>query len=85
MYYFLLGSLFLEFDQYLAVYIFFSFSIAISTSKELGSGTLGSAVCITVFNIISAMYTQYLTEVILLSVQNIVRICKQIISHILPC
>jgi hypothetical protein len=41
MYYLLLGSVLLEYDEYLLIHIF---SIAISTLKQLGSGTNGSAV-----------------------------------------
>jgi hypothetical protein len=48
MYYLLLGSALLEFDQYLVTFFLFTFSMVITTSKELGSGTNGSAVCISV-------------------------------------
>jgi hypothetical protein len=37
-----------EFDHYLAIYTFLTFQTAISNSKGLGSGTNGSAICISI-------------------------------------
>jgi hypothetical protein len=46
----LLLELFLpEFDHYLADLYLFNFAMATSTSKVLGSGTIGSDVCISIY------------------------------------
>jgi hypothetical protein len=45
MFYLLLESVLLAFDQYPVIYTFFNFGRAISNSRGLDSGTKGSGVC----------------------------------------
>jgi len=59
--------------------VFFTFLMAISTSKALGSGTSGSAICIAIcLTSLNPMYIQQLRETALPLSQYIVGVCKQI-------
>jgi len=59
----------------------FIFSIFITTSNALRSGTSGSAVCLP--NVTNTMYIEQLREMFPLPSQNTLAVCKQIISLIL--
>jgi hypothetical protein len=61
-----------------------NFAVAIPTSKGQGWGTNGSAVCVSIcLTSLTPCTFSSLSEVIILSIQSTVGICKQITIHIL--